>query len=165
MNMSQPSQSGWTWSIFTVRWVLGLIFFMAGWWKCFSFTPVRHAREFFIEGFGETWIPHWLLWASGVTIPVVELLAGACVCLGVFRRAAYVALAAILVTVAYGHLLLEPLFDTTSHIFPRLVLLVFLFVAPMRCDVLSLDWLVGSLKARSGGPLAGNRDVQPLDGR
>ena len=26
----------WSWAIFTVRWVLGLIFFMAGWWKCFT---------------------------------------------------------------------------------------------------------------------------------
>lgn len=24
---------GWSWAIFFVRWVLGLIFFMAGWWK------------------------------------------------------------------------------------------------------------------------------------
>ena len=27
---------GWAWSTFTVRWVLGLIFLMAGWWKCFT---------------------------------------------------------------------------------------------------------------------------------
>jgi uncharacterized membrane protein YphA (DoxX/SURF4 family) len=30
---------GWMWAIFTSRWVLGLIFFMAGWWKCFEITP------------------------------------------------------------------------------------------------------------------------------
>ena len=44
-------------------------------------------------------------------------------------------------TVTYGHLLREPLFDMTGHIFPRLALLVFVWVAPMRYDVLSLDWV------------------------
>jgi len=131
--------NGWPWAIFTVRWVLGLIFFMAGWWKCFTLGPIRHARGFFIENFEGRWIPDWMHWAVGTSIPVVELVTGALVCLGLFRRGAYIALGAILVTVTYGHLLLEPLYDTTSHIFPRLVLLVFVWVAPWKEDVLSLD--------------------------
>ena len=139
MHTDETNQSGWKWSIFTVRWVLGLIFFMAGWWKCFTFKPVVHARKFFLEGFADHWIPEWLLWALGVSIPVVELVAGGLVCLGLFRRWAYIALGAILVTVTYGHLLREPLFSTTGHIFPRLALLVFVWVAPMKHDVLSLD--------------------------
>ncbi len=95
-------------------------------------------------------------WAIGATIPVVELVAGALVCLGLFRYAAYIALGAILVTVTYGHLLLEPLFDTTSHIFPRLALLVFVWVAPRQHDVLSLDALFLRLGAgaRSKAPVA-----------
>ena len=129
----------WSWAIFTVRWVLGLIFFMAGWWKCFTLGPVQHARGMFIGQFEGHWIPDWMHWAVGTTIPVVELVAGAMVCLGLFRRASYIALGAILVTVTYGHLLLDPLYDTTSHIFPRLVLLVFVWVAPWKEDVLSLD--------------------------
>ena len=141
MHTDETNQSGWKWSIFTVRWVLGLIFFMAGWWKCFKLTPVEHARIFFLEGFADHWIPEWLLWALGVSIPVVELVAGGLVCLGLFRRWAYIALGAILVTVTYGHLLREPLFSTTGHIFPRLALLVFVWVAPMKHDVLSLDWV------------------------
>jgi putative oxidoreductase len=141
----EENRWGWMWAAFTVRWVLGLIFLMAGWWKCFTLGPRGHAEQLFIGWFkGEdpTWIPVWLLWTLGVTIPVVELLAGAMVCLGLGRRIAYIALAAILVIVTYGHLLLEPLFDTTSHIFPRLVLLTFLFIAPMKHDVLSADWLI-----------------------
>jgi len=96
---------------------------------------------FFLEWFADHWIPEWLLWAMGVSIPVLELVAGALLCLGLFRRWAYIALGAILVTVTYGHLLREALFDTTSHILPRLALLVFVWVAPMRYDVLSLDWV------------------------
>ena len=148
MDSHVTDRFGWKWSIFTVRWVLGLIFFMAGWWKCFELTPIGHARGFFIEGFTDQWIPQWLLWGVGVSIPVVELVAGGLVCLGLFRRAAYIALGAILVTVTYGHLLLDPLYDTTSHIFPRLVLLVFVWVAPASRDVLSLDSVIRRIRQK-----------------
>ncbi len=143
--------SNWSWAIFTVRWVLGLIFFMAGWWKCFTLGPAEHARRFFLtEEFREgAWIPDWMLWVTGTTIPVVELIAGALVCLGLFRHAAYIALGAILVTVTYGHLLNAPLYDTTGHIFPRLVLLVFVWVAAWDKDILSLDVQIDRWRAAS----------------
>ncbi len=148
MDSHETDRFGWKWSILTVRWVLGLIFFMAGWWKCFTIMPIGHARRFFIEGFADAWIPQWLLWGLGVSIPVVELVAGGLVCLGLFRRAAYIALGVILVTVTYGHLLLDPLYDTTSHIFPRLVLLVFVCVAPWSRDVLSLDSVIRRIRQK-----------------
>lgn len=133
---------GWSWAIFFVRWVLGLIFFMAGWWKTFELGPLGHARRLFVEPFADTWLPSWLLWTSGSVIPVVELIAGALLCLGLRTRAAGVALGWILIVVSYGHLLQEPLFDTTHHIFPRLVLLTFMLAAPAERDVLSADaWL------------------------
>ncbi len=141
-NELRNQAGGWKWATFTVRWVLGLIFFMAGWWKCFTLTPIGHAQRYFLENFKDTWIPEWLLYALGVTIPVVELLAGALICLGFRKREACIGLGAILVIVTYGHLLVEPLFSTTDHIFPRLVLLVFVWVAPPQYDVLSLDWWV-----------------------
>lgn len=141
---------GWSWAIFFVRWVLGLIFFMAGWWKVFELGATQHARRFFIDGFAETWIPIWLLWALGVAIPFAELLAGALTCLGWRRREAAIVLGLILIAVSYGHLLQEPLFDTTGHIFPRLVLLTFVLAAPAERDRLSLDHLIaGRARART----------------
>jgi uncharacterized membrane protein YphA (DoxX/SURF4 family) len=132
---------GWSWAIFFVRWVLGLIFFMAGWWKTFDLGPFGHVRQFFLP-FADTWIPVWLLWTIGTVIPVVELVAGALLCLGFRVREAGIALGFILIVVTYGHLLREPLFDTTHHIFPRLVLLTFVLAAPAGRDLLSLDaWL------------------------
>ncbi len=133
---------GVAWAVFFVRWVLGLIFFMAGFWKTFELGPLGHARRFFIEPYAASWIPLWLLWTFGVVIPFVELAAGALVCLGWRRREAYVALGCILVVVTYGHLLLEPLYDTTHHIFPRLLLLAIALAVPPERDRLSLDgWL------------------------
>lgn len=135
--------SGWSWAAFLARWVVGLIFAMAGFWKVFELTPAAHARRYFLEGYAETWIPVWLLWALGLTIPFVELVAGALLCLGFRVRAAAVALAFVLIVVTYGHLLAEPLFDTTSHIFPRTVLLLVVLVAPPEEDRLGLDALLG----------------------
>lgn len=137
------------WSIFTARWVLGLIFLMAGWWKCFELTPMAHAEGMFVVQFKDTWIPEWLLWATGTTIPVLELVAGALVCLGLLRFGASLVLGAVLVMVTYGHLLLAPLYDTTGHIFPRLVLLLFIMAAPRRYDMLSLDYLIAHLRGRA----------------
>jgi uncharacterized membrane protein YphA (DoxX/SURF4 family) len=140
---------GWSWAIFFVRWVLGLIFLMAGWWKVFELGPLEHARQLFVMPYAASWIPIWLLWALGTTIPFVELLAGGLVCLGWRLREATIALGAILVVVAYGHLLRDALFDTTHHIFPRLALLTFVLVAPRDRDLLSCDsWLRRRLPER-----------------
>jgi uncharacterized membrane protein YphA (DoxX/SURF4 family) len=82
---------GQSWAVFFVRWVLGLIFFMAGWWKTFDLGPLGHARRLFIEPYADSWIPVWLLWTLGAVIPVVELIAGAMLCLGLRVRAAGIA--------------------------------------------------------------------------
>jgi len=147
------SRDGWGWAIFFVRWVLGLIFFMAGWWKTFDLGPAEHARKLFVEGFADTWIPLWLLWALGMAIPVVELVAGGLMCLGLRVREAGIALGVILIVVAYGHLLQEALFDTTHHIFPRLVLLAFVLASPRELDRLSADAWLSRRNARRPGRL------------
>jgi len=144
---------GVAWAVFFVRWVLGLIFLMAGFWKTFELTPAGHVRRFFLGDFAATWIPVWLLWTIGVAIPIVELAAGALVCLGWRRREAYVALGFVLVVVTYGHLLLEPLYDTTHHIFPRLVLLIFALATSPERDRLSVDEWLRSRRRLCEGPL------------
>jgi uncharacterized membrane protein YphA (DoxX/SURF4 family) len=137
--VSESAASGWSWALLFARWVLGLTFFMAGWWKTFELGPLGHARRFFIDGYSDSWIPLWLLWAVGVAIPVVELVAGALVCLGWRRREALVALGGILVVVTYGHLLAEPLYSLQAHIFVRLTLLLFVLAAPAAWDRWSVD--------------------------
>lgn len=135
---------GWRWALLFARWVLGLTFLMAGWWKVFHLGSTEHARRFFVEGYAESWLPLWSLWAVGVAVPVVELAAGALVCLGLRLRESLIALGVILVVVTYGHLLAEPLYSLKDHIFVRLALLLFVLAAPHDRDRLSLDaWLAG----------------------
>lgn len=129
------------WALFFARTVLGLIFFMAGVWKVFQLGPLEHARKYFLP-FSDTFLPIWSLWLVGVTVPVIELLAGALLILGLRVREALIALGFVLVIVTFGHLLREPLFNFSGHVIPRLALLLFLLWSPRELDRFSLDRLL-----------------------
>jgi uncharacterized membrane protein YphA (DoxX/SURF4 family) len=137
--MSIERQRGW--ALFFARLVLGLIFFMAGIWKVFQLGPLEHARKYFLP-FTDTFLPVWSLWLVGVTIPIVELVGGALLLVGLRVREALIALGGILVIVTFGHLLREPLFNFSGHVIPRLALLLFLLWCPREADWLSLDYLL-----------------------
>ncbi len=141
--MSLAAVPGQAWALLTARLVLGLIFGMAGWGKVFSLTPSGHARRYFVDPYADTWIPHWLLWMLGLSIPFVELIAGGLVFVGLLVRPALLALAGVLVIVTYGHLLKDYLFQFHRHVIPRLALVLFLLVMPRAQDILSLDHLLG----------------------
>ena len=129
------------WALLFARLVLGLIFFMAGVSKVFQLGPMEHARKYFLP-FSDTFLPIWSLWLVGVTIPLVELLAGALLILGLRIRDALIALGFVLVIVTFGHLLREPLFNFSGHVIPRLALLLFLLWAPREHDRFSLDQML-----------------------
>jgi len=129
------------WAILFARLVLGLIFFMAGVMKVFQLGPLNHARKYFLP-FADTFLPVWSLWAMGVIIPFVELIAGALVILGLRVRESLVALGFVLAVVTFGHLLKEPLYEFHTHMIPRLALLLFVFLLPRADDRFSLDHFV-----------------------
>ena len=112
------------WAVAFARIILGLIFGMAGYWKCFVLTPPGHVRRFFLP-YADTWIPIWLLWTIGLIIPIVEFVAGWLLVVGFRVRESLVALGFVLVVVTYGHLLKEPLYSFTDHVIPRFALLAF----------------------------------------
>ena len=129
------------WAILFARLVLGLIFFMAGVMKVFQLGPLNHARKYFLP-FADTFLPVWSLWATGVVIPFIELIAGALVILGLRVREALVALGFVLVIVTFGHLLQDALYAFHTHVIPRLALLLFLFLCARTDDRFSLDRLL-----------------------
>jgi uncharacterized membrane protein YphA (DoxX/SURF4 family) len=126
------------WALLFARLVLGFIFFMAGVMKVFQLGPLEHARKYFLP-FSDTFLPIWSLWAVGVTIPFVELIAGALVMVGLRTRDALIALGFVLVIVTFGHLLHDALFNFSGHVIPRLALLLFVLCFPREDDRFSLD--------------------------
>jgi thiosulfate dehydrogenase [quinone] large subunit len=136
-----PARIDRAWAILFARLVLGLIFFMAGVMKVFQLGPLNHARKYFLP-FADTFLPVWSLWAMGVVIPFVELIAGAMVILGLRVREALVALGFVLAVVTFGHLLHEPLYEFHTHVIPRLALLLFVFMLAREDDRFSLDHLI-----------------------
>jgi len=130
------------WAILFARLVLGLIFGMAGWGKIVQMGAVEHAHRYFVDPYASSWIPSWLLWTLGISIPFVEFAAGWLLVVGLFVRPALLALGAILAIVTYGHLLKDFLHEFHTHVIPRLVLLLFILAMPRSDDLLSLDrWL------------------------
>ena len=134
------------WALLFARLVLGLIFFMAGLWKVFQLGLLEHARKYFLP-FADTFLPLWSLWLAGVTIPLIELIAGALIILGLRTRVALVALGFVLVIVTFGHLLQEPLYNLTGHVIPRLGLLLFVLWCPRENDRFSFDYLLARQEA------------------
>lgn len=145
--MDQSNFAGRSWALLFARVVLGLIFFMAGFWKVFQLGPLQHARKYFLP-FADTFLPGWSLWAVGVAIPFVELIAGALVILGLRVREALIALGFVLLIVTFGHLLREPLYEFHTHVIPRLALLLFVLMLPRDDDRFSLDYSLTRRNAR-----------------
>ncbi len=131
MNSPRNGNLDRSWALLFARLVLGLIFFMAGVFKVFQLGPLEHARKYFLP-YADTFLPVWSLWATGVVIPFVELVAGGLVILGLRTREALVSLGFVLAIVTFGHLLKEPLF----------ALLLFILLLPRKDDRFSLDYLL-----------------------
>ena len=130
------------WAILLARLVLGLIFFMAGFWKVFTLGPLGHAERYFVGPYAQSFLPRWSLWATGTTVPLVELVAGALLLVGWRVRAAMLGLGWVLVIVTFGHLVADPLYEFHTHVIPRTALLLFLLVMPRGEDWFSIDaWL------------------------
>ena len=136
-----------SWAIFFAREILGFIFFMAGVYKVFQLGPLGHARKYFLP-YADTFLPVWSLWATGTVIPIVELLAGFLLILGVRVKAALIALGFGLIIVTFGHLLKEPLYAFHEHVIPRAALLLFVLMLPEEDDRISLEFLFKSARQK-----------------
>jgi uncharacterized membrane protein YphA (DoxX/SURF4 family) len=145
--MAETRSAERTWAVFFARVTLGLIFFMAGVSKVFQLGPVEHARRLFVVPYAETFLPVWSLWATGTAVPVVELVAGGLLIIGLRIREASIALGFVLLLVTFGHLLKEPLYQFHTHVIPRLALLLVVLLLPREEDRFSLDGLRRRRKA------------------
>ncbi len=129
------------WAIFTARTILGIVFFVAGAYKVFLWGPLEHARVLFVGPYADTFLPVWALWATGSAVPVIELVTGFLVLVGLWTRPSLVILGGLLAFVSFGHLLLQPSTSLNAFILPRSGLLLFVLLMPHAADRFSLDAL------------------------
>ncbi len=141
------AQTDRAWAIFTARAILGIVFFIAGVYKVLMWGPLNHARDLFVEPYANTFLPIWSLWATGTAVPVIELITGGLVLVGLWTRPSLIALGGILVLVSFGHLLVQPSTQINPYILPRTALLLIVLVLPRDADRLSLDWILGQRRA------------------
>ena len=133
MKHNSPRAAG----ILFARMLLGIIFLMQGFGKIFMFT-VPKVYEMFFKDFESTFLPNWLIWASAYYTSYAEMICGFLLVIGLFRRYAMYLLAADLLIVSFGHGLIEPIWDL-SHVMPRAILLILLFLAPPEWDIYHAD--------------------------
>ncbi len=121
---------------------------MAGMWKVFTLGPIQHAQMMFVGPYADTFLPAWSLWATGTLIPVIELVAGGLLLIGLWSRGALISLGAVLVLVTFGHLLLQPLYEFHTHVVPRTALLLFVLTMPASEDRFSIDRWMAEKRSR-----------------
>ena len=125
--------------ILFTRALLGIIFFMQGFCKVFTFTVATVYDKFF-RPFEATFLPKWLIWATAYYTSYIELIGGFLLLLGLFRKYTLYLLAIDLFVVSFGHGYLEIIWDL-SHVMPRAILLLILFFAPGDWDRWNADAL------------------------
>jgi putative oxidoreductase len=140
------------WAIFIARAILGIVFFIAGVHKVFTVGAVEHARILFVEPYANTYLPVWALWTTGTIVPYLELVFGALTLVGLLTRPSLLVLGGILVFVAFGHLVLSPLFVMNGFIIPRAGLTLFVLMMPRQMDVFSMDALLRRRGVPSAAP-------------
>jgi putative oxidoreductase len=123
--------------ILFTRMLLGIIFFMQGFGKVFTFS-VPKVYDMFFKDFETTFLPRWLIWATAYYTSYTEMICGFLLIIGLFRKYAMHLLAADLLIVSFGHGLMEPIWDL-SHVMPRAILLITLFLAPTEWDKYHTD--------------------------
>lgn len=127
-------------AMFLVRVMLGVLFFMQGYDKIFrigiSITTETAATPGTDRIFGRNVFRMAVLVSSWI-----ELGGGALLILGFQQDIALILLSADMLVAGIAFSLMKPMWDMQFY-FPRLVLLVFLMIAPPGWDIWSIDWLV-----------------------
>ena len=122
----------------TLRLILGFIFLMQGFGKVFTWGVENLYKMDFFYGTYKELLPDFIIYATAYYTSYIELVAGFLLVLGLKRDYALYALASVLVIVAFGHGLADPIWDL-SHVMYRTILLVALLLIPKEWDKFSMD--------------------------
>lgn len=123
-----------------IRLLAGLVFFLQGYAKVFTWG----LDNVYAMAFGkmEAIFPQWLLGATNYFTASMELLCGLLLIVGLFRDYAIYVLGLVLLVVSFGHGAAEGIWKMDDVIF-RAILLAALLFLPREWDRFSLDAKLG----------------------
>jgi putative oxidoreductase len=123
-----------------LRLILGILFFFQGYDKVVR-IGMRGVVDTFKDELGDIKLPKVLLVSSAWFTSYTELIGGLFLILGLFKIPVLciLGLDMILVTAAFS--LISPMWDM-KYVFPRIFLLIFLFLLSDQLDLISLDNLI-----------------------
>ncbi len=118
----------------------GIIFLFQGYDKLFK-IKIEGVVETFLFETQHRHVPRFLLQAMAVFASNVEFIGGALLIIGLFKTAVLALFGIDLIFVAIAFSYMNPVWDM-KHVFPRLVLILMLFLMPDRWSYFSLDYLI-----------------------
>lgn len=126
--------------LFFIRVLLGIIFLMQGFGKVFT-IGVSQIYDLFFKKYETTFLPKYLVVFSAYFTSYVELICGFLLIIGLGRKYAMYLLAIDLLIISFGHGLIEPIWDL-SHVMPRAILLIALFLLSAQWDKWNIDCVI-----------------------
>jgi putative oxidoreductase len=118
---------------------LGCLFFFQGYDAVFK-VKIKHVIGTFEDEFSRKGIPKSLTVLAAWFTSCTELIGGFLLIIGLFEYAALYLLGLNLIIAAIGFGINTPVWNT-RHVFPRLVLILFLLAVPQSWNAASLDLL------------------------
>lgn len=126
--------------VFTLRVILGLLFFFQGYDKVFR-VKIPGVIAFFRSELGNIKVPDSVLKLSTYYTSYVEFLCGALLVAGLFTKYALYLLGFDLILVVGAFSLIKPMWDM-QLLFPRLMLLSILLYLPEEWNMISADHIL-----------------------
>lgn len=127
-------------TLLIARLLLGIIFFMQGYGKVFTWK-VEDVFERFFKPFTTYHLSEPFLRVIAYYTSYTELIAGFLLIIGLFRNVSLYVLGSVLVIVSFGHGLASPIWPLDDVLF-RFMLLAFLLWMPDEQDVWRMDRLI-----------------------
>ncbi|MBN8696374.1 MAG: DoxX family protein [Bacteroidetes bacterium] len=122
---------------FTLRVILGVLFFMQGFDKVVKVKMPGVIQSFRYE-FGKVKMPDFILVTSAYVSSFIELIAGFTLIIGLFTKYSLYLLGIDLILVTAAFSLINPVWDM-KIVFPRIILWCALMVTPASYNKLAID--------------------------
>ena len=128
-------------AILGIRVILGLVFLMQGYGKIFTIGITNLYEMDFFSGTFSNLLPASIIKITAYYTSYIEFICGIMLVLGYKTTVALYALLSVLIIVAFGHGLADPIWDL-SHVMYRLILTSAMLIAPIEWDKFSIDAFV-----------------------